>query len=122
LGDEKRKRRGKGNGSSRRKKEYLVWNNQLILRFSYHGGSGTGLRRRSERSVVWGERDIYIYKTAKDKTCTVHRLSVSDQCHKRLLSRSLILSRVAIHMWTSVLDYVLSFFSLPFLLVFTRDI
>jgi len=51
------------------------------------------IRRRGERtglslSLFLGAEDIYIYKTAKDKTCTVHRLSVSDQCRTRIVSFS----------------------------------
>lgn len=35
-----------------------------------------------------GAEDIYIYKTAKDKTCTVHRLSVSNQRRTHIFSSS----------------------------------
>ena len=72
-------------GSLRRKKKHFNWNDQLIWRLflSRWKKAGEEIKRRSEKRVVSGRgveraEDIYIYKTAKDKTCTVHRLSMFD--------------------------------------------
>lgn len=79
----RRKRQAESKRLLRRKERRNIsggWNSQLISRlFLTAGKAGEEDKKKERKESGLGAEDIYIYKTAKDKTCTVHCLLVSDQ-------------------------------------------